>query len=109
MMITYRNLKCFREKDGFITIEYSVSIIGGYDDERDISRNITNMLLTEMQKHDAKFTLNLAITGKTNTEMKGTSPWPRIYGGGVNVSTGEVFTAMFDKENEEASTSDDEE
>ena len=84
-----------REKYETETVDYNVSIIGGYNDERDISNNITNMLLREMQSLDARFRLSLALTGLTNTEMRDNIPWPRVYGGGVDVLTGEVFTAMF--------------
>ena len=63
-----------REKYETETVDYNVSIIGGYNDERDISNNITNMLLREMQALDARFTLSLAITGLTNTEMRDNIP-----------------------------------
>ena len=56
-----------------------MSIIGGYNDERNISNNITNMLLRVMQALDARFTLSLAITGLTNTVMRDNIPWLRVY------------------------------
>ena len=76
-------------------LEYVVSILGGYDDERDISANITNMVLREMQGLASRFTLQLAITGLINTEVVNSVPWPVVCGGGVDVATGEVFPARF--------------
>ena len=77
------------------TLEYSVSILGGYDDENSTSEEITEMLITVMQGLKARFILQLACTGLVNTVMKNDVPWPRVYGGGVDVDTGEVFTAKF--------------
>jgi len=77
------------------TLEYSVSILGGYEDENSTSEEITEMLLTVMQGLKARFSLQLACTGPVNTVVKGNVPWPRVYGGAVDVSTGEVFTAQF--------------
>jgi len=77
------------------TLEYSVSILGGYEDENSTSEEITDMLLTVMQGLKARFTLHLACTGPVNTITKDGVPWPRIYGGGVDINTGEVFIAKF--------------
>jgi len=77
------------------TLEYTVSILGGYDDENSTSEEITEMLLTVMQGLKARFILQLACTGPVNTVMKNDVCWPRVYGGGVDVDTGEVFTAKF--------------
>eukprot|EP00092_Neocalanus_flemingeri_P071761 GFUD01088222.1.p1 GENE.GFUD01088222.1~~GFUD01088222.1.p1 ORF type:complete len:338 (+),score=87.59 GFUD01088222.1:223-1236(+) len=88
-----------RDRNGYTKdqdiLEYSVSILGGYEDENSTSEEITEMLLAVMQGLKAKFTLQLACTGSLNTVMKEGVPWPRVYGGGVDVSTGEVFTAKF--------------
>ena len=53
------------------------------------------MLLRAMQDLTARFTLHLAITGPLNTVIKDNIAWPIMYGGCVDVSTGEVFTAKF--------------
>ena len=37
------------------------------------------MLLRVMQALDARFTLSLAITGLTNTDMRDNIPWLRVY------------------------------
>jgi len=77
------------------TMEYEVSILGGYSDENSTSEEITEMLLTVMQGLKAIFRLKLACLGQINTEIKEGVAWPRIYGGGVIVETGEVFAATF--------------
>ena len=77
------------------TLEYTVSILGGYDDENSTSEEITEMLIMVMQGLKARFILQLACTGSVNTVMKDDVPWPKLYGGGVDVDTGEVFTAKF--------------
>eukprot|EP00092_Neocalanus_flemingeri_P058476 GFUD01069687.1.p1 GENE.GFUD01069687.1~~GFUD01069687.1.p1 ORF type:complete len:338 (+),score=99.79 GFUD01069687.1:96-1109(+) len=88
-----------RDRNGYTKdqdiLEYSVSILGGYEDENSTSEEITEMLLAVMQGLKARFTLQLACTGSLNTVMKEGVPWPRLYGGGVDVSTGEVFAAKF--------------
>jgi len=76
-------------------MEYDVSLLGGYSDEEEISQDITEMLLVVMQGLKARFTLRLACIGSVNTTMKDSVAWPRVYGGGVEVETGEVFTAKF--------------
>lgn len=76
-------------------MEYDVSVLGGYSDEEEISQDITEMLLVVMQGLKAKFSLKLACLGSVNTTMKDGVAWPKVYGGGVEVDTGEVFTAQF--------------
>lgn len=76
-------------------MEYDVSLVGGYSDEEEISQDITDMLLVVMQGLKARFTLRLACIGPVNTTMKDGVAWPRVYGAGVEVETGEVFTAKF--------------
>lgn len=76
-------------------MEYDVSLLGGYADEDEISQDITEMLIVVMQGLKARFTLRLACVGSVNTTIKDGVPWPKIYGGGVEVESGEVFTAQF--------------
>jgi len=77
------------------SLEYEVSLLGGYEDENETSEDITEMLLSVMQGLKARFILKLACIGTINTIVKEGVPWPRIYGGGVLVDTGEVFSATF--------------
>jgi len=76
-------------------IEYEISIIGGYDDERGTSADITETLLTTIQEHEAKFQLKIACMGSINTVINNGVAWPRTYGAGVTIETGEVFCAKF--------------
>jgi len=75
--------------------EYEISIIGGHDDERGTSAEITETLLTTIQEQESKFQLKLACMGSINTVIKNGVAWPRTYGAGVRVDTGEVFCAHF--------------
>lgn len=77
------------------SLEYEVSIVGGYEDENNTSEDITEMLLSVMQGLKARFILKFACIGTINTVIKDGVPWPRIYGGGVLIETGEIFSATF--------------
>ena len=75
--------------------DYQVSILGGYDDEQNTSEDITDTLLNVMQALKATFRLEIAIIGKINTVTKDGLAWPRVYGGGVVLRTGEIFCGQF--------------
>lgn len=77
------------------SLEYEVSLLGGYQDENSTSEEITEMLLGVMQGLKARFNLKLACLGPINTVDRDGVLWPRIYGGAVDVKTGEVFSASF--------------
>lgn len=76
--------------------EYEVSLVGGYEDDRFCSRDITDALLFTMQNHCAFFRLRLACVLAVNTQQRVGVDWPRTYGAGVRLDTGEVFTAAFE-------------
>ena len=92
--------------------EYEVSLVGGYDDDRSCSRDITDTLLFTMQvclfgsynlktkgifqNHSAVFRLSLACVLSVNTEKRVGVDWPRTYGAAVSLDTGEVFRAAFE-------------
>ena len=75
--------------------DYQVSILGGYEDEQNTSEDITDTLLNVMQALKATFRLQIAIIGKINTFTKEGLAWPRVYGGGVVLSSGEIFCGKF--------------
>ena len=75
--------------------DYEVSILGGYEDENNTSEDITDTLLSVMQALKATFRLQIAIIGKINTFTKDGVSWPRVYGGGVVLSTGQIFCGKF--------------
>jgi len=77
------------------TREYDVSIVGGYDDENRTSEDITETLLSVMQALNARFRLVIACIGSVNTIVKNGVAWPRVYGAGVSLDTGQVFSAQF--------------
>ena len=72
-----------------------MTIIGGYLDERETSLRITATVLEVLSSSQAVFRLVAAVTGEVNTERKDGVAWPRLYGAGVSVSTGQVFPATF--------------
>ena len=95
-------------------------MFGGFEDERRTSEDITETLLSVMQVSavkisctcttfpfsvyflsvtlqalNARFRLVVACTGPVNTVTKAGVAWPRVYGAGVSLDTGQVFTAQF--------------
>ena len=88
------------------TREYEVSIVGGYDDENRTSEDITETLLSVMQVRfitmmrmmtimilqalNARFRLVIACIGTVNTIVKNGVAWPRVYGAGVSLDTGDT-------------------
>ena len=74
---------------------YDLHIIGGYQDERGTSLSITNTLLDLLITSQSVFRLVAAVIGELNTEHRAGLAWPRVYGGGVDLRTGEVFSATF--------------
>ena len=77
------------------TPRYDLTIIGGYSDERGTSITITNTLLDQVISSQKVFKLVVAVMGDLNTEYRAGVAWPRVYGGGVLLSSGEVFCARF--------------
>ena len=77
------------------TTHYDLTIIGGYSDERGTSITITNTLLDQVISSQKVFKLVVAVMGDLNTEYRAGLAWPRVYGGGVHLRTGEVFCARF--------------
>jgi len=78
-----------------VTPHYDLTIIGGYTDDRGTSIAITNTLLDLVISSQAVFKLVVAVMGDVNTEYREGVAWPRVYGGGVHLTTGEVFCARF--------------
>ena len=80
---------------GVHTPSYDLSIIGGYKDERGTSNTITSTLLDLVISSQTVFKLVVAVMGDINTEYRAGLAWPRVYGGGVHLRTGDVFCARF--------------
>ena len=74
---------------------YELSIIGGYQDERGISLSITSSLLDLLTSSQTVYRLVVAVLGQLNTEHRAGLAWPKVYGGAVDLRTGEVFPATF--------------
>ena len=60
-----------------------------------MSRHDMLLIVTVVQALNARFRLLVACTGPVNTVTKAGVAWPRVYGAGVSLDTGQVFTAQF--------------
>ena len=74
---------------------FEVTIIGGFRDERGISAEITDTLLSVMSSSTTVYNLMAAVTGEVNTQLRMGVCWPKVYGGGVVISSGQVFCGTF--------------
>ena len=90
-----------------------MSLLGGYEDKNGVSKEITNMILKCMTSNpsvrydliwkihifkqiDPRFILCHACIGNTNTKTDSDgNTAPKVYGGGVDVATGQVFSGTF--------------
>ena len=77
------------------TPRYEVTLIGGFKDDRGTSLEITNTLLTVMSSSTTIYNLLVAVIGEVNTEVRLGVSWPKVYGGGVVISSGQVFCGTF--------------
>ena len=80
--------------------EIEFHIFGGYQDERDISEELSLSLLSYLIKSQFKFKLGYCVTGSHNTfygaeSEKSKYPRPRLYGIGIDVLSNEIFPADF--------------
>ena len=80
--------------------ELEFHIFGGYQDEQDISEELSLQLISYLIKSQFKFMLGYCVTGSHNTSYgseseKSKYPRPKLYGIGIDVFSNEVFTADF--------------
>ncbi|KAG5877396.1 hypothetical protein JTB14_037018 [Gonioctena quinquepunctata] len=80
-----------------------LQLVGGYSDARHISEELFYNIMKAFHKHLVEIDLTLACVGQLNTTIRGGTPWPIIYGIGVNVKTGEIFSATFPEKGPEQS------
>lgn len=70
-------------------------IVGGFDDERKNSEEVSMHLFDSLVKCDTDIHLVTACIGEHNTTYKQGTPFPIIYGVAVDVKTGRIFNATF--------------
>ena len=80
--------------------ELIINIFGGYEDENDISEELSTDLLRHLIRSEYNFALDYCVIGSFNTSFgdeksKSKYPRPMIYGVAVNVDSGEIFKAEF--------------
>lgn len=77
-------------------------LIGGFEDSRRYSEELSIALLHSFHKQPVEIDLLTACVGELNTTIRGGIHWPIIYGIGVNVKTGEIFPATFSEKGPDA-------
>jgi len=70
-------------------------IIGGYADGKNVSSALITSTLSALHKVRTELDLVTCCVGEVCTIHRNGTPWPVIYGAGVNVKTGEIFPAQF--------------
>ena len=97
-----------------MSLDLHVSLLGGFEDKNGVSKQISNMILSCMATSNVRFDSDLTYVSvcfklcnprfilchacigsiNTRTDEDGHNV-PRVYGGGVDVGTGQVFAGTF--------------
>ncbi|XP_038619213.1 protein N-terminal asparagine amidohydrolase [Tachyglossus aculeatus] len=72
-----------------------VHLIGGFNDDRQLSQKLTSQLLSELDQQKDDIHLVTFCTTELNDREEGGDHFPIIYGIGVRVESGEIFRASF--------------
>ena len=88
-------LEATRERISGQDLELEVSLFGGYNDEAGVSRQICSMILRTMLETKVTFILRHLCCADINTLAGLEGARPAVWGGGVNLRTGAVFSAEF--------------
>ncbi|KAJ8686736.1 hypothetical protein QAD02_022530 [Eretmocerus hayati] len=80
---------------GFPEGRFELQLIGGYTDAKNYSGELFYNILMAFHKQVVEIDLTLCCVGELNTTVRGSVHWPIIYGAGINVKTGEIFSATF--------------
>ncbi|XP_072029573.1 protein N-terminal asparagine amidohydrolase-like [Amphiura filiformis] len=71
-------------------------LVGGFSDDQKHSEKLSKELLCEFHRQASPVHLKTACITDVNTIVKDNANWPRLYGIGVNVKSGEIFPAIFE-------------
>lgn len=74
---------------------YELHVVGGFQDSHGYSEENSISLLHAFHKLPEQIDLVLACICELNSTHRGGICWPKFYGLGVNVKTGEIFPATF--------------
>jgi len=80
---------------GYTEGRLEIHIIGGFQDSRGCSEELSLSLLHAFHKQPVEIDLLTCCVCEMNSTNRGGIHWPAIYGIGVNVKTGEIFPANF--------------
>jgi len=72
-----------------------VHLIGAFADSKNISETLTLPILDYLHRSRIELDLVTCCVGEVCTVHRNGTPWPVIYGAGVNVKTGDIFPAQF--------------
>lgn len=76
--------------------DIDIYIIGGFDDDRDMSEDLCLEILNALHQHPRKLNLKILFVCRFNTNVRnGDVKGPKFLGAAINVKTGDVFPALF--------------
>ena len=76
-------------------LQLEVSLFGGYNDEAGLSSRLSSLILRTLHTSTVSFLLRHLCCADLNTLPGLEGPRPAVWGGGLNLSTGEVFAGEF--------------
>uniref|UniRef100_A0A8D0FG69 N-terminal asparagine amidase n=1 Tax=Strix occidentalis caurina TaxID=311401 RepID=A0A8D0FG69_STROC len=87
------SVKSFSNTTGYGRLE--VHLVGGFNDDRQLSQKLTNQLLSKFTFFPLSFLLFFFFLTELNDREEKDIHFPIIYGIAVNVKTAEIFPATF--------------
>ena len=77
-------------------LELEVYLVGGFDDDRGTSQEISKSVFSLMMASDVSYELKLACIGPINTVLRDGTTWPIHYGVAVDLKSGALSPATFE-------------
>uniref|UniRef100_A0A4X2KR06 N-terminal asparagine amidase n=1 Tax=Vombatus ursinus TaxID=29139 RepID=A0A4X2KR06_VOMUR len=72
-----------------------VHLVGGFNDDRQLSQKLTNQLLNEFDRQEDDIHLMTFCVTELNDREENENHFPVVYGIAVNIKTAEIFRASF--------------
>ena len=70
-------------------------LLGAFSDSKGLGASLVSSVLTALHKQRTHLEIVTCCVGELCTVRRNATPWPLLYGVGVNVKTGEIFPAQF--------------
>ena len=70
-------------------------LLGAFSDSKGLGASLVSATLAALHKQRTHLELVTCCVGELCTVRRNNTPWPLLYGVGVNVKTGEIFPAQF--------------